>query len=773
MKIFGKFILKFWIPLFIILLIITVFFGLNIKKLKMEENEDTWFSKNDRSLKIYNEYQDIFNIDELIIIAYDSDNIFNQEELTYLNYLVNKFEEIPNIEEVTSITNVDDIKGSEYGMDINPLIEEYPQNNDEINFIKKRIDFNPFIKGNLISDDYKTISIAIEVSNIENSNESERITNEVISNIKSILKNESIKTGRVFHIGGDTVTDTEVNIMMGNDIAIFFPLCLIIGVIILFILYRKILTIIFPMVSVIIALIWTIGLKGFLNSPITPISTTIFPLITVIGIATSIHLINQYILTFKNTKDKNEAITNTFQKAGIPCFFTAITTAIGFASLVVSKVSGIKHMGLFCAFGIMSSFLISMIIIPVSMKFMNINTNNKKNLILIKMENLLSKIASLNLKYPKTILIACFIVVCLMLIGVSRIKVEGSLIKYLKKSTQLRKDAEFMDKNLVGIANIDIVLYGHEDTFKDPEILNKINDFQNTFHKHPNVSASYSVVDFLKLIYRALNGDKDEYYTIPRTHNAVAQSMLLYEMSGGDETPQYITQNYDTTRISMRMKQMSTDERNDLISGIKTYLDNNFKNIKYDLTGFEQLVSEHSKNIVSTQIQSMALAFIIILIFMIVLFGFKGGLVSILPNIFPIAFVFGIMGFFFNLSTGTSIIAAIAIGIVVDDTIHYFTHFKREIIKTGDSKVAMKNSLKNVGIALCFTSIVLILGFSTFLFSQTKIITDFGILSIVAIFFALIGDLFIGPILLSKFNVFKKKEVKEENTVNLTINEEA
>jgi len=369
----------------------------------------------------------------------------------------------------------------------------------------------------------------------------------------------------------------------------------------------------------------------------------------------------------------------------------------------------------------------------------------------------MGEIGAFNLKHPRWILLAAFLAVLIMGIGITRIRVEPSMVEYLKKNTRLRKDAEFLDEKLSGISSIEVVLSGEQDSFKEPDVLRKMESLQEMAEDHPNVPVSYSIVTFLKLINRALNSDQPEYFRIPETRQAVAQSLLLYEMSGGTEIEGYTTIDYEMVRISMRTNQMKEEERKKLIETITEYTDTNFSPFKVDITGFDNLVHEVTERITMTQIHSFGLAFLVILGFMFLLFGIRGGLLSIIPNVFPIVFVLGLMGYAgFHLNIATAIIASIAIGIVVDDTIHYFTHFKYEFQECGERKTAMKKALQKVGPALCFTSFILALGFLIHLLSETRILFDFGILASFAVIMALLGDLFIGPTLLVKFRILKK-----------------
>jgi predicted RND superfamily exporter protein len=211
-------------------------------------------------------------------------------------------------------------------------------------------------------------------------------------------------------------------------------------------------------------------------------------------------------------------------------------------------------------------------------------------------------------------------------------------------------------------------------------------------------------------------------------------------------------------RVSIWVSQMNQKQRSMFLNEIDRHLKDHFSGLTTLITGFEYLVHETTQRIMPIQIQSFALALLIITIVLFFVFGFRGGLISIVPNILPVLFLLGFMGYFgFLLSVATAIIASIAIGIVVDDTIHYFHHYRCELRQTGNGEQAMKNAHRSVGGALCSTTVILVLGFLIFTLSETKILINFGILSAVAITVALWGDLILGPVLLLKWKAFKKE----------------
>ena len=763
----SQWIIKARIPILIGILILTMLALPFIPALEMKEDETTWFPANDSILTIYRNFKGSFEASEFLIIAYSWRNPFSPGEIQYLTDLSDTLSHIPNIREVISLANVADIVGTAAGLEVKNLLPTDKGNSIDTAKIKSRIKQHPFIYGNLISRDFNTVAMMlIQEKNTDKSRSSSEYNRIIIDSINNLLKKETGRTGYHFHIGGQMITDSEISSLMQRDIQVFFPLSMLISAIFLILIFRNATSIIFPLLTVFIALIWVIGLKGFLNSPITPVSTTLFALITIIGLANSIHLISQFRIEYRILREKRQAIIAALQKVSSPCFFTSLTTAIGFGSLITSPIPAIYDLGIFAAFGIMVAFLLFMLLIPISLLYLQSGSLMSLQKESTAVNSLLTKIAAINEHHRWSVILAFSAITVLMAAGIPRIQIEGSMVEYLKPKTRLYQDTRFLDNQLSGVSTTEITISGPEDTFKNPEVLAKIEAFQTELAAVPRVSISYSIVDYLKMINRALNGDDPVFYTIPGTPAGVAQCLLMYEISGGSEIEKYVTADYAAARISIITKQMNESQNQHLFRTINSFLKTHLTDLQIQVTGIDFLVNQITQRIIITQANSLRTAFAVILILMLLIFGIKLGFLSILPNVFPVVFLLGLMGWAnFRLNMATAIIASVAIGMVVDDTIHYFTHFKHEYRQSGDIHIAMRTALLKVGRALIFTSLILVAGFLIFIFSQTRILLDFGILSSVAVLTALLGDLFIGPVLLSTFDVMRKK-FKRDNQIN-------
>ncbi len=397
MRRFGLFILNNWKWLSAGIVIITTVFSFFTPTLRIEEDESTWFSEDDPILKTYHNFQEVFVTNETAVVAYTTPQPLDGQELKYLSALTKKLEKMPYVRDVVSLTTVDDILGSDAGLTIDPLVKRRYFKEESNPFLKERIDKNTFLKNVLISDDYRTLSIVLmlEWTN-EDKDEAGDLSRVVTEALKETLNKESERNGRRFFLGGNVITDAEVSRMMEHDMYSFFPLSLLLAAIVLLIIFRDFFSIIFPLISVSCALMWTLGLKGIFNSPITPVSTTLFALINVIGIANSVHLISHFNQIRHRYDDVRQALLETFERAGSACLYTSITTAFGFGSLCISPLPVIRDMGMFAAFGIMSAFILSVILVSTGMMLFKRGKKRTEHRKIWAPKKLLSKISRIN-----------------------------------------------------------------------------------------------------------------------------------------------------------------------------------------------------------------------------------------------------------------------------------------------------------------------------------------------------------------------------------------
>ena len=744
--------------LLVVVALITIFFSLKLGQVEMREDEETFVSASDPVLLQFRSFQQQFEPEEGVLVAFESENLFNPSEIKYLADLHRKLEQLPGVSEVTSLINAEKITGVPDGIEISPLMDTTAFDVGSLYLTAVQTKGDPMFEGVYISTDQQVAALIISLPGMF-SGGSDSLCKAFYAELTQLVDREKATTGRVLHIGGDIVTDAAVEQLMDRDLSRLFPLALIFSAIVLLIFYRRFITTLVPLAPVLVAIVWVLGLKGWTNIPMTPVSVTLFPLIMVIGLANSIHIINSFRKLRHNFQSGYEAMRESLKAVLKPCFLAAFTTTIGFGSLLVSDVTGISQMGIFAAFGVLSAFFLSVVIIPTvligSQAFSTEKPVERNQLVL---EPLLHRISWLNQNHPWKVLAFFAVVALLMALYIPKIKVEGSMASFAKEKTKLRSDIRFLDENLSGINSYELILKGEKNTFKNPDILRKMDEIETKLAQNPQVLKVFGVSNLVKIINKALNEDQQQFFNIPKSEQEVAQFLFLYEISGGDELSSFVDETYSTARITIRTKQMSNDEQKVFIAEMNHLTSKELGDLQVEISGFGMLMNHINDNLIDTQTESILMALGIILALMFLLFGWKGGLLSILPNVFPIVFFLGIMGMAgIDLNMATSIIASVTIGIVVDDTIHIFWGQKREMEQYNLSSKAIQHALIKVGAAMCVTSLLLVLGFGILTLSESKFITDFGLLSASAIAAALFADLFISPILLEKAKLFFRK----------------
>ena len=378
-------------------------------------------------------------------------------------------------------------------------------------------------------------------------------------------------------------------------------------------------------------------------------------------------------------------------------------------------------------------------------------TSNRNDLF----DRILGWIALVNIKHPRAILGIFFVLIVLSVGGYFLIEVESNTIKMFSKRLPVRQAFDYVDSHMGGSMSVEIMVdTGKKDGVKNPAFLRQLESLQDYINKHPFSMKTMSVLDLLKKMNQALHENQPEYYTLPETKKQVSEYMFLYETSGGGELDKQVSFNYDIARLTARTKSLSTKEIKIFVSDItgfaKEHLD---PSIKIECTGMIPMVNAMSELITSGQIKSFGFAFIAIALMMIiVLRSFKLGLISMVPNIFPVLIAIGFMGYAcIYLSMALVTFGAIIIGIAVDDTIHFFMRYRREFNRTGTYEEALKDTLLTVGRPITFTTITLAAGFSIFALSDISNIGDFGLMAGFAIIWALLADFFLAPAMMLLF----------------------
>lgn len=447
-----------------------------------------------------------------------------------------------------------------------------------------------------------------------------------------------------------------------------------------------------------------------------------------------------------------------FRTSGPACFLTSLTTAIGLMALVVVPVKPLQTFGLMAAVGVFGAFVCTMVILPAVMN----KTLFEKNVVKAVekkpfVERLMMTLERWVYKWPLGISIVFLVIAVIFVYGMTLIRVDTNMVQIITRDHPVRQHVETAEKNMGGTQNMEILVdAGVTDGLKDPRLLSAMNDLQQYLEKqHADfVVSTYSLADAVKESFKALNEDQPAMYRIPATKPMLAQTLLLFESAATEDREDLVTDDYMQGRISVRIRSKGSQEYKDFyravqlrITQLTATLKKDYPALKMDITGTFALTMNLASLVSWSQIKSFSLALgVISLVFIFVFRSLKGGLLSIIPNLFPILVAFGLMGFLdFALDIDTLLVAPITIGIAVDDTIHFLSRYRMEMMRHGDILMAVRETFHEVGQAMIFTSLILSAGFLIFLLSDHSGLQHFGLLSAAAIFAAVIADLFFLP----------------------------
>ncbi|MFD2176712.1 efflux RND transporter permease subunit [Veronia pacifica] len=738
-----------WLLLLLVTLL-TLFFVFKIKDIRIDNSNESAFIKNDYTQQVLEEFKKDFGNDDFVyILIANNGSVLNEKTLGRMSALAEKLEQnVPYLKRVTWLGNSESILSTAEGIEITSLMSRPPQNKGETDALIQRIQRNPSLINNLISEDYQTAGIVLEFypyphDKKDARKESPPIINHILSEFNDLT---------TYAVGGPVI-DYEYDKISGSEGSKLGLACLALIMLLLFITMRRLSGVLIPFIIIVLSVIWTLGIIGLSGVPISMMIIMLPILLICVGIGDCLHFLADYQRAISQGKNKKEAIPQSLKRVFLPCLLTTLTTAIGFLAFQGTEIQPLRDMGLFSAIGVCVALLLSLVLAPVFVSFgaspvaEKSETNGSDYF-----DHFLTWVGKLATSYPLAIVFIFGSVGILSVLGYSRVTVETNTIKAISQDVPLRQAYDYVDANMGGTMSLEIVMDSLKaDGIKDPEFLRQMKELQAFIAEQPMVWKTYSILDSLQQTRRSLNNDDPRFYSLPKTSEQISQYLFLYEIGGGEQLSNYVSFLYDKARIHIRTDSLSTQDVRNLIEVIDGYVKQNIDpKIVVKYTGTMNWVKAVADHVASGQKSSFLFAFIAISLLMtLVLRSVKLGLLSMIPNVLPVLVGLGIMGF-----TGIPmhmvlvIFAPIIIAVSVDDTIHFFLRFKQNFRELKNYRSAVISTLTSVGRPLLFTTLVLICGFSVFNFSVMDNFTDFGLLSAMAFLWALLSDFFLVPALL-------------------------
>ena len=752
---------------------ITSFLASQMKYMKFSYTEANLLPENHIANLEYNTFLEIFGEEgNLVILGVKDPSIFTPKKFNAWNTLVDKFDARDEIDFTLSIADVQKLKKDKKNRKfvLEPLYEDDPTTDKEVLEIKKQLfEKLPFYDNLLYNKETGTLQTAIYIKKEIINTKARRAF--IFNYLKPTIEKFEKETGLNVRVSGMPYIRTLNAKNIKDEMQLFVGGALAITALIFFFFFRSFRATFITLFVVIIGVIWAFGFIGWFGYEITVLSALIPPLIIVIGVPNAVFLINKYQQEIKKHGQQAKALQRVITKIGNATLMTNITTASGFATFVFVDSKLLREFGVLASVNIISIFILALLIVPVLYSFMPLP--KKKHLSHLEtkwIENVVNWMEKMVKSRRITVYFATVILIIASIIGVYKIRVSGSLIEDMPKRMEFYKDIKFFEKEFGGIMPLEILI----DTKKEKgvmklSVLKKMDKINETIEAFPELSKPVSVVNLVKYSKQAYFNGNPKYYQLPTgqeqsyifsyTKNSNGDASLLKTLV--DSTGRY-------ARITTFMKDIGTDKMEVIQKRLKAVIDKEFssKNYSVSITGKALVFIKGTNFLITNLVLSLSLAILLIALFMAWMFRSPQMiLISLIPNILPLLITAGLMGYFnIPIKPSTILVFSIAFGISVDDTIHFLAKYRQELIASKwKVKPSVYAALRETGVSMFYTSIVLFFGFLVFTLSSFGGTIALGGLVSVTLLLAMVSNLILLPSLLLTFEkkIANKKVFKE------------
>ncbi|MEQ9062930.1 MAG: efflux RND transporter permease subunit [Vicingaceae bacterium] len=778
---FSSFILRQRTPILIVLGILTAFMLFNARKVKMNYEMYVVLPPEDSTFQEFERFKSQFGQESsVLVMGIEGAEILELQNFIQWQKTCSALKEIDGVDEVLALPTVALLKknSQEKRFELQNLFQREVTSQPELDSLLNAFNNLPFYKGLIYNDSANIFLTAITLDRERlDSKDRGELMGEIMADCHSLEQ----KIGKEFHYSGLPHIRSNTTSQISKEIEIFIILAALITMLILFLFFRSMRATLFSMLVVLVGVAWAMGWMGLFGYKITMLTGLIPPLIIVIGIPNCIFLLNKYHQEFKTHGNQVKALSRVIQKIGNAIFLTNLTTSLGIAAFIFTKSRILVEFGIVTSISIMSVFVLSITLIPIFFSFSKPpvprHTRHLENrwmrLVIQKMEFIV--LNKRNYVYAVTI-----VILAVSIFGMTLIKTTGNISDDLPKDSKVYTDLLYLEKHFNGVIPFEVMI----DTKKkgkalQASTLKKIDKLQKTISEYKMFSKPLSIVDGVKFSRQAFYNNNVKKYDL--FNNQDKSFLAPYLSSKGQRSKMlnsFVDSNRRVTRIAVQMRDINTEEMDAMMATLKPQVDSIFNPEKYNvtLTGTSVIFLEGTKYLVKNLFTSLLLAIVVIALLMALLFNSaRMVIMSLVPNLLPLVVTAGSMGYFgIPLKPSTILIFSIAFGISIDDTIHYLAKFRQEL--KGHHlgfKMAVLEALRETGISMIYTSVVLFFGFSVFTVSDFGGTVALGMLVSFTLFVAMNANLILLPsLLLSLDKRITTKAIEHESLFHLLDEEE-
>ncbi|MCG7976186.1 MAG: MMPL family transporter [Candidatus Thiodiazotropha taylori] len=749
---FFRFVLKHKILVILLTVAVSLMMGSGVQHLRFNNDYRMFFSEENPQLKAFEMLQNTYtkNDNVLFVIEPQDGTVFTRKTLTAVSELTKEAWQIPYSIRVDSITNFQHTYAEGDDLIVEDLVLDPTSLSDEELAAKQQIATNdPLLRNRLISPSAHTTGVNVTVQL-----PGKKLTEvpEVAAKVQEMAKNlEASYPDIKVHLTGMVIMNNAFPTASQDDMKSLYPIMFGAVILVLVLMLRSIPGTISTLIIIVLMIIATMGLTGWLGIKMSPPTTTVPIVIMTLAIADCVHILVNFLHFMREGEAKYQAMMESLRINLQPIFLTTLTTAIGFLSLNFSDAPPFRDLGNMAAMGVVLAFLLSITFLPAMMMLLPVKALSGDTMGSLAMV----RFAEFVIRNKKQLLWGMGILILFLIAQIPSNRLDDRFVEYFDETIDFRQDTDFATENLTGIYLIEYSLEsGETGGISDPEFLQKVDAFAQWYRQQPHVLHVNTITDIMKRLNRNMHADDDSWYRLPDQRDLSAQYLLLYEFSlpFGLDLNNQINVKKSATRFTVTLESISTQQLLQIEDDAQQWLLQNAPEMRIDGASPSVMFAHiGSRNIIAMLKGTTTALIIISLILVVALRSLRIGGISLIPNLVPMGMAFGLWGLTVGeVGLALSVVSGMTLGIVVDDTVHFLSKYlraRREKNLPGED--AVRYAFSTVGTALWVTSLVLMVGFGILAFSHFQLNAGMGLLTAITLGLALVADfLFLPPLLI-------------------------
>jgi uncharacterized protein len=719
-------------------LAITALAAFGGRNLRFDTSIDSWFLDDDPMVISYDAFKERFGADEFVLVAVTADDVFTPEVLQGVERIAEGARKAPHVVAVRSLLDAPLVRREDGTVVVGTLSEGAPRTVEEAQVLKERALDSSLIRGRMVTEDGRTTLVIAELDP-EHTDLEEKIA--MVEGVRAAAAAEGLD----FHLAGLPVLDSAIGDLARQDSLRIGPMSGLVIIIVGFLVFGRLRTSIVPLIVVWLALSWVLGFIGAVGWGFGILGGPLMNVILAVGVADSVHVIADSLRRTADGQEPLKALRGSLSDLLVPCFFTSITSVAGFLALWTSDIGPVREFGVLSALGAASAFVLTFTFLPWFVGW--VKPPGPKFLARQETGPLARLLKALaRPKHPRVVLVAFVLITVASLYGMTQVHVGANPIRYFRDGSPAQVDTLAVEEAVGGSATMELLLEAPNGGLRDPAVLARVAELEGWLREAEGITSVTSLLDVYRETHRAMIGDAK----LPESRAMAAQLLLLVD---GQEGFEEIAQDDAsigrmTVRFEIRQLERIIEFAPSLEARLEAMSD---ETLAVSATGYGLLFARLDGYLVDSQVRGLLIAFLVITLMMALLLrSLKLALLAMIPNLAPIVVGLAVMAVFdIPLDPGTLMVGPLALGLVVDDTVHFLVRYRRRRALGESPADAAADAVEHTGRAIVLTTVLLSASFMTLLTASTAMAMHFGMIAAIVAVLALVADLVVLPAVLS------------------------